>query len=127
MPKLPNALLIPVVIIALEALVLWGFGIWSIVALLQNDNTSFVSALFLIGLVLAAALWASNIALGLAKLKRRSHTPGLILQLLVASIATASFGGEFGNLIVGFALLIPSAAAFFLLFSAKVRGLFQRD
>lgn len=127
MPKHPKTLLIAVAIIALEALVLWGFGIWSIVALLQNDNTSFVSALFLIGLVLAAALWASNIALGLFQIKRWAHTPGLILQLLVASIATASFGGEFGNLLVGFALLIPSAVAFFLLFSSNIRAFFQRD
>ena len=127
MPERSKPLLIAASLIGLESLVLWGFGVWSVVALLENDNTSFVSALFLIGLVLAAALWSSNIAIGLYRRKRWAHTPGLILQLLIASIATASFGGEFGSFWIGILLLAPAALVFFLLFRKDVRSFFQKD
>ena len=124
MQKHPRALSAATLIIAVEALVLWAVGVWSIIALVQNDNTSFVSAIFLVGIVLGGALWASNVAIGVWRLKRWALSPALILQLLIASIGVASFGGEFGNLALGMALLIPAGAAFFMLFSKTVRSLF---
>jgi hypothetical protein len=84
------------------------------------------SALFLIGLLLAAALWSSNIALGLFRLKRWAHTPAMVFQLLVASIGVASFAGEFGDPLIGVALLVPATVTFVLLFSKSVRDKFQR-
>lgn len=85
-----------------------------------------VSALFLIGLLIAAGLWSSNIALGLWRLKRWAHTPALVFQLLIASIGVASFGGEFGDVAIGVVLLVPATATFFVLFSRSVREQFQR-
>ena len=87
---------------------------------------SLVSALFLIGLMLAAALWSSNIAVGLFKLRRWAHTPAMVFQLLVASIGVASFAGEFGDFLIGIALLVPATVVFVLLFSKSVREQFQR-
>ena len=124
MQKHPRALSAATLIIAVEALVLWAVGVWSIIALVQNDNTSFVSAIFLVGIVLGGALWASNVAIGVWRLKRWALSPALILQLLIASIGVASFGGEFGNLALGMGMLIPAGAAFFMLFSKNVRSLF---
>ena len=120
----PKALLAASAIIALEALVLWAVGVWSVIALIQNDNTSFVSAIFLVGIILGGALWASNVALGIWKIKRWAFSPSLILQLLIVSIGVASFSGEFGNVWLGIGMLFPAATAFFLLFSKGVRNLF---
>jgi hypothetical protein len=119
-------LVISVAVIGLQSLVIWGLLLWVISLIFLETPTSLVSALFLIGLLIAAGLWSSNIALGLWKLKRWAHTPALVFQLLIASIGVASFGGEFGDLAIGSLLLVPAAATFFLLFSKSVREQFQR-
>lgn len=113
-------------VIAVQSLIIWGLTIWSIALLFIEAPMFYVSALFLIGLMLAAALWSSNIALGLIKLKRWAHTPGMVFQLLIASIGVASFGGEFGDVLIGLALLLPATLVFVLLFSKDVRDQFQR-
>jgi hypothetical protein len=114
-------------IVSIQAAGLWLVGIWSILAILQGDRSSLVSSLFLLGLLLGAALWATNIALGLLKRKSWSHTAAMVLQLLVASIGTASFAGEFGSLLIGLGLLLPAALAFYQLFSKQVRIEFGKD
>jgi hypothetical protein len=119
-------LVISASIIALQSLAIWGLLAWVISLIFLETPTSLLSALFLIGLLVSAGLWSSNIALGLWKLKRWAHTPALVFQLLIASIGVASFGGEFGDLAIGSLLLVPAAATFFLLFSKSVREQFQR-
>jgi hypothetical protein len=86
-----------------------------------------MSALFLTGMLIAGGLWSANVALGVLKLKRRAHTPAMIIQLLIASIGVASFGGEYGNWVLGLLLLLPSALAFYLLFSKPVRESFKSE
>ena len=119
-------LVISVAVIALQSLVIWGLLVWVISLIFLETPTSLVSALFLLGLLFAAGLWSSNIALGLWKLKRWAHTPAMVFQLLIASIGVASFGGEFGDLAIGLLLLVPASVTFFLLFSKSVREQFQR-
>ena len=119
-------LVISVAVIALQSLVIWGLLVWVISLIFLETPTSLVSALFLLGLLFAAGLWSSNIALGLWKLKRWAHTPAMVFQLLIASIGVASFGGEFGDVAIGLLLLVPASATFFLLFSKSVREQFQR-
>jgi hypothetical protein len=126
MSNLGPKLVISAGVIALQSLVIWGLGVWSIALLLSDSATSLASALFLIGLLLAAALWSSNIALGLFRVKRWAHTPAMVFQLLVASIGVASFAGEFGDPLIGAALLVPATVTFVLLFSKSVRDKFQR-
>jgi hypothetical protein len=126
MSNLGPKLVISAAVIALQSLVIWGLGVWSIVLLFLDSAMFLLSALFLIGLMLAAALWSSNIALGLVRLKPWAHTPALVFQLLVASIGTASFAGEFGDPLIGVALLLPATMTFILLFSKSVREQFQR-
>ena len=121
----PKKLIIAAIIIALEAILLWALGVWSLILLFLGDSASFISAVFLLGMVLAAALWASNISLGVWQHKRWAYSPALVLQLLIASIATASFGGQFGNFWIGFGLLIPAAIAFYCVFSKEVRELLR--
>lgn len=120
-------LAIAVAIVSAQALALWLISGWSAWAIFQGDSSSLVSALFLLGLVIGASLWASNLALGLIRKKRWSHTAAMVLQLLVASIGTASFTGEFGSQLIGWGLLLPAALAFYLLFSRAVRVEFGKD
>ena len=119
-------LVISAAVVALQSLVIWGLLVWVISLIFLETPTSLVSALFLLGLLFAAGLWSSNIALGLWKLKRWAHTPAMVFQLLIASIGVASFGGEFGDAAIGLLLLVPATATFFLLFSKSVREQFQR-
>ena len=103
---------------------LWGVGIWSVLALLQGDSSSLASSLFLSGMVLAAALWASNIGYGLFKLRRWSHTAALVLQLIAAAIATATLSGEFAQPQIGWPLLLSALTAFVALFNGEIRKRF---
>lgn len=114
-------------IVAAQSLVIWALLAQTGVAIIAGDISSITSALFLAGLMLAAGIWSLNVAIGLFRKRRWAHTPGLILQLLVASIGTASFGGEFGIAWLGWLLLLPAALTFYLLFSKTVRAEFDKD
>lgn len=119
-------LVISASVIALQSLAIWGLLVWVVVLIFVETPTSLLSALFLMGLLIAAGLWSSNIALGLVRKSRWAHTPAMVFQLLIASIGVASFAGEFGNLLIGALLLFPATAAFVLLFGKSVREMFQR-
>jgi hypothetical protein len=119
-------LVISASIIALQSLAIWGLLAWVVVLIFVETPTSLLSALFLIGLLIAAGLWSSNIVIGLLRQARWSHTPAMVFQLLIASIGVASFAGEFGDFIIGGLLLVPATTVFILLFSKSVREKFQR-
>jgi hypothetical protein len=128
-PKMSNLgpkLVISASIIALQSLVIWALSGWSIFLLLNESAKFLISAMFLIGLLLAAGLWSSNIAWALIRKKRWAHTPALVFELLVVSIGVASFAGEFGDAVIGLALLVPATLVFVLLFSKSIREQFQR-
>lgn len=93
----------------------------------MGDTLSLTSAWFLTGMLLAGGIWTANIAIGVSRFNRRSHTPAMIIQLLIASIGVASFGGEYGSWVLGLLLLLPSALAFYLLFSKSVRESFKSE
>ena len=120
-------LLIAATVVGLQSASIWVITAWAIWATLSGDRTSLVSALFLIGMLVAAGIWSTNVALGLFQKKTWAHTPGMILQLLVAAIGTASFSGEFGSAAIGIVLLVPAALVFYLLFSKQVRIEFGKD
>ena len=105
-------LIVAASIVAAQSLVIWALLAQTGVAIITGDISSITSALFLAGLMLAAGIWSLNVAIGLFRKRRWAHTPGLILQLLVASIGTASFSGEFGIAWLGWLLLLPAALTF---------------
>ncbi len=110
-----------------QAVVLWALLGWSVYSVIAGDFANFFSAAFLTLIVFLAVVWLSNIAYGVIRLRPSAHTPALVIQLLIASIGAASFTGEFGNLVIGWLALFPSALAFILLFSKKLRGQFGKD
>ena len=115
------------IVLALQALVLWALLGWSIYSVITGDSTSFISAVGLTFIVFLATVWVSNIAYGVIKLRSSAHTPAMVIQLLIASIGAASFGGEFGNLLIGWLAILPSTIAFFLLLSKATRAAFGKD
>ena len=115
------------IVLALQALVLWALLGWSIYSVITGDSTSFISAVGLTFIVFLATVWVSNIAYGVIKLRSSAHTPAMVIQLLIASIGAASFGGEFGNLLIGWLAILPSTIAFFLLLSKATRAAFGKN
>lgn len=111
----------------LQSMLLWSLLGWSVYSVITGDFANFLSAAFLTLIIFLAAIWISNIAYGVIRLRPSAHTPALVLQLLIASIGAASFTGEFGNLLIGWLGLGPAALAFVLLFSKKLRGQFGKD
>lgn len=125
--KKPKILLLAVLIAAIQSVLLWLIALRSMVAIIQGDVLSLVSALFLTGIVFGAALFLSNVTIGMLKLKSWAYTPSFVMQLLIVSIGVASLGGEYGLAPIGFGLLLPAALVFFAMFSKPVRVLFRRD
>lgn len=107
--------------LSLQALALWGVLGWAAYALITGGAASILSGLSLLAVVVLATIWLSNIAYGVIRLRPSAHTPALVIQLLIASIGAASFGGEFGSLLIGWLALLPAAVAFFLLLSKALR------
>ena len=112
---------------SLQALALWAIFGWALYSVITGDSASFISAAALTFVVFLATVWVSNIAYGVIRLRPSSHTPAMVIQLLVASIGAASFGGEFGNLLIGWLGVLPSGIAFFLLLSKDGRALFGKN
>lgn len=124
--RVPKRLLIAIIIVSAESALIWGLTFWSLFAVFSGDFLNIASALFLSGILFAMALWTTNIALGLFRLKRWSHTAAIVLQLIFAAIATASFTGEFAQPVVGTVLLIHSLICFLALFGGGIRELFHK-
>lgn len=115
------------IVLSLQALVLWALLGWSIYSVITGDSASFISAVGLTFVVFLATVWVSNIAYGVIRLRSSAHTPAMVIQLLIASIGAASFGGEFGNLLIGWLAILPSTIAFFLLLSKATRAAFGKN
>jgi len=81
--KKPKILLLAVLITAIQSVVLWLIALWSAWSILQGNVLSLVSALFLTGIVLGAALFLSNVAIGMFRLQRWAYTPSFVMQLLM--------------------------------------------
>ena len=113
--------------LTLQALVLWGVLGWSGYAVITGNVGSLLSGLSLVVVVLLGTVWVSNIAYGVIRLRPSAHTPAMVIQLLIASIGAASFGGEFGSLAIGWLALLPASVAFFLLFSKVLRAQFGKN
>ncbi len=125
--RLPKRLLIAIIIIFAESSVIWGLTFWSIFALFSGDFSNLFSSLFLTGILAGFALWSLNIAIGLFRLKKWAHTPALVLQLIAAAIATASFSGEFAQPAIGIPLLIAAATSFICLLGGGIRDLLHQS
>ncbi|MFY8027369.1 MAG: hypothetical protein ACOVMF_05515 [Aquiluna sp.] len=124
--RVPKRLLIAIIVVSAESALIWGLTFWSLFALFSGDFLNLASAMFLTGILFAMALWTSNIAYGLYRFRKWSHTAGLVLQLIFAAVATASFSGEFAQPVIGFSLLVLAIICFVALFGGGIRELFHK-
>ena len=124
--RVPKRLLIAIIIVSAESALIWGLTFWSLFALFSGDYLNLASSLFLAGILFAMALWTTNIAIGLFNFKKWSHTAGLVLQLIFAAVATASFSGEFAQPVIGASLLLSAIVCFVALFGGGIRELFHK-
>ena len=97
------------------------------VEIIAGASKSFVTAISLFALVLAAAVWVGNIVAGLARNRRWSRSGAFFWQLVQLSIGTASFSGQFANWMIGAALIVPSVAVCALLLTKPVVAATQQQ
>ena len=110
---------------ALQALALWvaaGYGAYTLISAWRLQ----LEALVLTAMVAGFALWQTLTALRLWQITRWANTAAVVQQLIYISLGIASFGGEFGSLLIGWLLFGPATAAFILLLLNRVRQLFRR-
>ena len=119
-PRPALGLRVVTVILALEALLLWGVTAWFVLELLTETPTSVGGAFALLGLSALAAVWVSFIAFNLPR--RRSWTRGgaLTWQLVQIMVAIGAFQGIYARPDVGWGLLAPSLLVIGLLFTRAV-------
>jgi uncharacterized membrane protein (DUF2068 family) len=115
-----------VAIVALQALALWvaaGYGAYTLISAWSVQ----LEALVLAAMVAGFALWQTLTALRLWQITRWANTAAVVQQLIYISLGIASFGGEFGSLLIGWLLFGPATLAFIALLSKPVRELFRRQ
>lgn len=118
--RFPLGLKIVIGIVTLEALAVALGATFLGLEILAGASKSFITAISLFALVAAAAVWVGNIVVGLARNRRWSRSGAFFWQLVQLSIGTASFSGQFGNWIIGLALIVPSVIVCVLLLTKPV-------
>lgn len=125
--NLPLALkLATALVFAESAVVLAGAGYFAY-GIITNQARSFATLLALVAFTAALASWLIYVAKSLAQAKKFARTAAVFWQLCQLSVAFGSFTGQFANVAVGIAILIPSVAVIALLFQKDVSALLQRE
>lgn len=116
-PALLTAL---IVLLAGEAVLLWGLVVWLVLELLTDRPASFASALAILLLAAMAAIWVSAIAVSAVRRRPRVRAAAVTWQLVQIFVAIGCFQGLYARPDVGWALLLPSAAVIALLSTPSV-------
>ena len=125
--KLPLALKVASALVFAEsALVLAGAGYFAY-GIITDQARSLATLLALVAFTVALASWLGYVAKSLAQAKKFARTAAVFWQLCQLSVAFGSFTGQFANVAVGFAILIPSVAVIALLFQKDVSALLERE
>lgn len=124
---IPKQLMVAAILVFIEAAALVVLAGYFAFGILEGQVRILSTMLALVAFTLGAAAWVAYLGVGLLRLKKSARTPAVFWQLCQVSIAFGSFGGQFANQAVGWAILAPSLAVIFLLFSKPVSALLQRD
>ena len=112
---------------ALETLALAGFGILLVVELFIATPDSMASALFLVGMVLAAAVALGFITKGLWEGNTSARSASLTWQVLQGAIGLASGEGIFARYDLAAVIGLPAIVAIgLILFDRNIRDHFDR-
>jgi hypothetical protein len=119
-PRRPLALLVLAVLLALEAITLWGVAVWQVIELLTAKPASFISAVAILVIVLIAAAWVSAIALNVLRHRSWVRAAAVTWQLLQIAVGIGLFQGVDANPVLGLAIVVPSLAVIGLMFVPSV-------
>lgn len=118
-PRSP-ALVVLVVILALEALALAGSAVFFVVELTLEPSTSVGSAVALSVVVAIAAVWVFFIVRGLLRGQAWTRAATVVVQVLVIAVGIGSAQGPEPRPALAAALIVPAALALVLLFTRSV-------
>ena len=116
----PIGLILVTILVGLEGLAMGAISARLGLALVFGQTKSLVTSVALFALVAAATVWLFFIAVGLWRGKRWARSAALFWQLIQLSVASASFGGQFGNAAIGWSLIVPSLLVLVLVFTKSV-------
>ncbi len=116
-PRLLVALATVLFVEAALLAVLAGFLVYELVT---EVPTSFASALGILVLVAAAAVWLVVVAVATLHAKPWVRAAALTWQVLQLAVAVGSFQGLFARDDIGWLLLVPAVLAVVLLFTRSV-------
>lgn len=119
-PRRARGLRVVTIILAAEAVLLWGVTGWLVIELLTETPTSVGGAFSLLGLSALAAVWVSLIAVNLPRRKGWTRGGALTWQLVQIMVAIGAFQGVYARPDVGWGLLAPSLVVIGLLFTRAV-------
>lgn len=119
-PTRPLALSVVAGLVFVEGAFVLGLAAVLGFEILMGSSRAISTALALFAMVAAAGAFVVFIGVSLRRSKRWSRSAALFWQLVQLSVATGSFSGQFGNWMIGTALIVPSLVVAVLLFRKDV-------
>ncbi|GAA1446517.1 hypothetical protein GCM10009617_28220 [Leifsonia poae] len=116
----PPLLVALAVLMFLEAALVAALAVWLLVDLLTLKPQSFASAVAIVVLVVAAAVWVTGTAIGVLRARGWSRASTVTIQILQIAVAVGSFQGLYAQPALGWALLVPAVVAILLALSPQV-------
>jgi hypothetical protein len=109
-----------VLLLGIEAALLWAVVAWLILELLTDQPSSFASALAILLIAVIAAAWVTTITVATLRGRSWIRAAAVTWQLVQVFIAIGAFQGLYARPDLGFALLVPSVLVVVLLFTRSV-------
>jgi hypothetical protein len=116
------------VLLALEALAIFGLVIWQLSALVTGDTDSIESAIALVVLTAVGAVAVMAFAVATWRGQSWGRSGGIVTQLLVLAVALGAVTGAYAEAVTGLLLAVPALVTLVLLVLAvRAAGREARD
>jgi hypothetical protein len=116
------------VLLALEALAIFGLVIWQLSALVTGDTDSIESAIALVVLTAVGAVAVMAFAVATWRGQSWGRSGGIVTQLLVLAVALGAVTGAYAEAATGLLLAVPALVTLVLLVLAvRAAGREARD
>ncbi|WP_430592450.1 hypothetical protein [Humidisolicoccus flavus] len=100
------------VIVFLEALLMLGVGLWSIVSALGLGAQQLLASVFLGVICFGVAFWLVQCGRAILDGKPWARAGTVAWQVLQAGVGIGTFNGGEGPVLLAFALIVPAVVAF---------------
>ena len=120
-------LVILTALVGLEALAVFASLIWLVVVPVLANEERDLALIAALGAVIAVfTIWLGYVTVAIWRLKPWARSAAVFWQTVQLAIAYGSFSGQFAQPAIGWALIVPSLAVLYLLFSKPVGPMLQR-